>query len=51
MKRSFEIDVLECPKCSGRMRFIACIMDRDSIRDILGLATLSGQFEETEEED
>lgn len=36
MKRAFEIDVLECPHCAGPMRFIACIMERDVIKAILG---------------
>ena len=25
MKRTFKVDVLSCPKCGGRMRFIALI--------------------------
>ena len=36
MKRAFEIDVLVCPDCSGAMRFIASIIQRDAIRAILG---------------
>ena len=36
MKRAFELDVLECPRCLGTMRLIACIMERDAIRAILG---------------
>ena len=36
MKRAFEIDVLECPNCAGPMRVIACIMERDAIKTILG---------------
>ena len=36
MKRAFEIDVLVCPDCSGAMKFIASIMERDAIRAILG---------------
>jgi hypothetical protein len=36
MARAFEIDVLVCPCCSGPMRLVATIMDRDVIRTILG---------------
>ncbi len=36
MKRAFKLDVLECPRCQGPMRLIACIMERDAIRAILG---------------
>ncbi|MEE2959561.1 MAG: hypothetical protein VYA34_02370 [Myxococcota bacterium] len=36
MKRAIEIDVLACPHCAGPMRFIACIMERDVIKAILG---------------
>jgi hypothetical protein len=27
LQRTFEIDVLKCPKCGGRMKLIAAIMD------------------------
>jgi len=30
------MDVLECPNCSGPMRLVATIMERDVIRAILG---------------
>jgi hypothetical protein len=36
MARAFEMDVLECPNCSGPMRLVATIMERDAIRAILG---------------
>jgi hypothetical protein len=36
MKRAFELDFLECPRCRGPMLLIACIMERDAIRAILG---------------
>ena len=42
MKRAFEIDVLECPKCNGPMRFIASIMEREAIREILGRVGMPG---------
>jgi len=35
MKRDFEIDVLECPKCRSRMQRISNIPKRDSIRTYL----------------
>ena len=36
MARDFEIDVSEWPCCSGPMRWVATIMERDVIRAILG---------------
>ena len=42
MKRAFELDVLECPRCLGPMRFIACIMSRDAIAAILGTTGMPG---------
>jgi hypothetical protein len=36
MARAFDIDVLVCPRCSGPMRLVATIMERDVIRAILG---------------
>jgi hypothetical protein len=36
MKRTFDFDVLVCPRCSGRMRVLATIMEREVIRAILG---------------
>ena len=35
MKRVFEIDVLECPRCLGRMRIVAAIHPPDATRKIL----------------
>jgi hypothetical protein len=35
LRRSFEIDVLSCPRCGSRMRFIAEITDPEVIRKIL----------------
>jgi hypothetical protein len=35
MKRVFEIDVLECPRCLGRMRILAAIHPPDATRKIL----------------
>jgi hypothetical protein len=35
LRRSFAIDVLQCPKCQGRLRVLAVITERDSARRIL----------------
>ena len=35
MRRAFDIDVLACPRFSGRLRLIATVEDPDAIRTIL----------------
>ena len=35
MRRVFELDVLECPKCGGRMEMIAVITEPSTIKKIL----------------
>jgi len=35
MKRVFELDVLECERCGGRMRILAAIHQPEAIRKIL----------------
>jgi hypothetical protein len=35
MRRTWDVDVLECPRCGGRLRFIATIEDTEAIRRIL----------------
>jgi len=35
MRRAVDIDVLACPRCSGRMRLLATIEDPRVIRQIL----------------
>jgi hypothetical protein len=35
LQRSFSVDVMECPKCRGRLRMIAVITERDAVRRIL----------------
>jgi hypothetical protein len=35
LRRSFQVDVLECPKCHGRLRVVAVITERASLRRIL----------------
>jgi hypothetical protein len=42
MRRTFELDVLACPGCGGRLRLLATINDRAVVKKILahlGLAT------------
>ncbi|MBI2217646.1 MAG: transposase [Candidatus Rokubacteria bacterium] len=36
MRRAFDIDVLACPRCGGRLRLIATVEAPDAIRAILG---------------
>src|SRR4029453_12298303 len=36
MRRVFDLDVLECPRCGGRMSVIATIEAADVLRKILG---------------
>ena len=35
LRRSFRVDVLECPKCHGRLRVLAVITEREPLRRIL----------------
>lgn len=35
MRRCLDIDVLECPDCDGRLRFVAAILLSSAIRRIL----------------
>jgi hypothetical protein len=35
LKRVFLVDVLVCPECSGRMRILVAILDKNSIQAIL----------------
>ena len=35
MRRAFDIDVLACPRCHGRLRLIATVEDPDAIHQIL----------------
>jgi hypothetical protein len=36
LRRVFEIDVLACARCGGRLRFVAALDDPEAIRRILG---------------
>ena len=35
MRRVFDVDVFECPRCTGRMRIVATITQPEVIRSIL----------------
>ena len=35
LKRTFQIDLTQCPDCAGEVRFIAAVLKRDAIRAIL----------------
>jgi hypothetical protein len=35
LRRSFDVDVLECPKCRGRLRVLAVITEQEPVRRIL----------------
>ena len=41
MQRAFELDVLACPRCGGRLRLIATLEDPREIRDVLDALALS----------
>ena len=40
LKRTFEVDVLQCPNCRGRMKVIATIEEPEVIRKILASMNL-----------
>jgi hypothetical protein len=44
MRRAFEIDVLACPRCRGRLRLIATIDDPDAIRAVLAASAVSREL-------
>ncbi len=35
LRRSFEVDVLQCPRCQGRLRVLAVITERETVQRIL----------------
>ncbi len=41
MRRAFDVDVLACPRCGGRLRLIATLEDPDAIRAILAALAAS----------
>ena len=44
MRRAFDIDVLACPRCGGRMRLIGTVEDPDAIRAILAALAVSREL-------
>jgi uncharacterized protein YbaR (Trm112 family) len=42
MQRAFDIDVLACPRCGGRLRLLDTIEDPVAIRAILESVAVSG---------
>jgi Putative transposase len=46
MRRVFEVDVLACPRCGGRMRLLATIEEADIVRRILEHLGLSADVPE-----
>ncbi len=43
MRRAFDIDVLACPRCGGRLRVLATVEDPDAIRAILAALAVAGE--------
>jgi hypothetical protein len=39
MRRAFDVDVLACPRCGGRLRLIATVEDPEAIGAILAAAS------------
>ena len=44
MRRAFDVDVLACPRCGGRLRLLATVEDPDAIRAILAAVAVSGDL-------
>ena len=44
MRRAFDIDVLACPRCGGRLRLIGTVEDPDAIRAILAAVAVSREL-------
>jgi uncharacterized protein YbaR (Trm112 family) len=42
MRRAFDIDVLACPRCGGRLRLLGTIEDPVAVHAILESAAVSG---------
>ena len=43
MRRSFDVDVLACARCGGRMRLIAMVLERTAVRKILAHLGVSNE--------
>ena len=41
MRHAFDIDMLACPRCRGRLRLMATVEDPDAIRTILAAVAVS----------
>ena len=41
MRRAFDIDVLVCPRCGGRLRLLATVEDPEAIHAILAALAVS----------
>ena len=37
LKRTFQIDLTQCPDCAGEVRFIAAVLKWDAVEVILGI--------------
>jgi hypothetical protein len=35
LRRTFDVDVLQCPKCHGRLRVLAVLTEQEPVRQIL----------------
>jgi hypothetical protein len=46
MRRAFDIDVLACPRCGGRLRLMATVDEPDAIRAILAAIAASRELAE-----
>jgi hypothetical protein len=44
MRRAFDLDVLACPRCCGRLRLLGTVEDPDAIRAILAAVAVSGDL-------
>ena len=44
MRRAFDIDVLACPRCGGRLRLLSTAEDPDAIRAILAALAVSREL-------
>src|SRR5215470_5537753 len=46
MQRAFDLDMLACPRCGGRLRLLTTVEDHDAIRAILAVVAESGELAE-----
>ena len=42
LKRTFQIDLTQCPACAGEVRFIAAVLKRDAVEAIFGHLKIEG---------